>query len=194
MAERTYLLSIVQWTLWAVIMAAIGAWMSKARKKPASGTDPRVLAYPLSALVLALVCVLLFGAFTVVTLFAAAGNAPWWTTAIFGVFTLASLHFLADTWVARYHVSEEGLRYTSVFVRDRLFKWAEIRSVKYASNMKWFVVKDSGTHVARVSTMMSGLPVFAQLLINNVEQAAIDSSTLAILKQTARGEPPSVWP
>jgi hypothetical protein len=193
MSDRPVWATILQWTLWAFAIAALMGWLGKARMKPASPKDAGVLAYPRSALVLAVICVVFFAAATVIALWVGGKDAPWWTALIFAVFALVSVHFMVDCWVSRYRVSEEGLLYSSTFVRNRLFKWGDL-SVRYAPAMKWFILKDTNGNVARVSIMMTGLPEFARLLLNHVQPVAIDSSAHAILRQTAKGEPPSIWP
>ena len=142
----------------------------------------------------ALICTMSFGAAAVFSFFASAANAPWWTTAIFGVFALGSLHWLAECWVGRYQLSETGLRYVSVFTGTRFFKWDDLQSVKYAPSMRWFILKDSRGQVARISIMMTGLCEFALLVMEHTPNVNIGAYAMPILQKTARGEPPPVWP
>jgi hypothetical protein len=59
--------------------------------------------------------------------------------------------------------------------------------------MKWFRLESQSGTVARISVMLMGLPVFAQLLLVHTLPEAIESNTLAVLRMTAEGNPPSVW-
>src|SRR5437588_3897018 len=59
--------------------------------------------------------------------------------------------------------------------------------------MKWFRLESQSGIVVRVSVMLMGLPVFAQMLLANALSEAIDLTTLTILQATAEGNPPSVW-
>lgn len=194
MSERPFWVSIVQWTVWGFAMWGIASWFGRARMKRASPGDQVVMTYPLAALVVALICTMSFGAAAVFSFFASAANAPWWTTAIFGVFALGSLHWLAECWVGRYQLSETGLRYVSVFTGTRFFKWDDLQSVKYSPSMRWFILKDSRGQVARISIMMTGLCEFALLVMEHTPNVNIGAYAMPILQKTARGEPPPVWP
>jgi len=193
LSQRPFWISIIQWTLWALIMTAVTGWLGKARfKRTATGNDA-VMTYPRAAMVMAFICVAGFGALVVLTLFASQKNAPWWTTAIFGFFFLASLHWLVDCFLARYSLSDEGLEYVSVFTGKRFFRWDELQSLRYAPNLRWFILRSSQGHEARISIMMTGLPEFARRLMERARKVDIAASAIPILQQTARGEPPSVW-
>ena len=193
MSHRPFWVSFIQWTLYGLAMWGIASWLGRARKKHVVTGGEVVMTYPPAALIVALICVGLFGAGTVLSLLASAKNAPWWTSAIFGGFLLASLHSLADCWLAKYRLSEEGLEYVSVFSGKRIFRWNELQSLRYAPNMRWFKLENSQGQVARISVMMTGLPEFARLLMERARNVDIDAATIPVLEQTARGEPPSIW-
>ena len=59
--------------------------------------------------------------------------------------------------------------------------------------MKWFRLESRSGIVVRLSVMLMGLPVFAQLLLSRAPREAIEKNTLSILQATAEGNPPSVW-
>jgi hypothetical protein len=59
--------------------------------------------------------------------------------------------------------------------------------------MKWFKIQTSSGEIARISSMLVGLPEFAQAVLSNVSTEAIDSNTLSILEATASGFPPTLW-
>jgi hypothetical protein len=90
-------------------------------------------------------------------------------------------------------LSDEGLRYVSVLAGERLFRWDELRSLKYVPYLHWFVLENSQGQVARISIMMTGLPAFAILLMERARNVSIDAAAVPLLKQTAGGEPPSMW-
>jgi hypothetical protein len=59
--------------------------------------------------------------------------------------------------------------------------------------MKWFrIVTDTG-EVVRISVMLRGLPLFASALLANVPVERIEVPARELLKETAEGNPPSVW-
>jgi hypothetical protein len=193
MSQRPFWISLIQWTLWAFTMAGIAFWISKARRKSALSGGELVMKYPFFAMVLAFICVIISGGLVALTFVVASQNAPWWTTAIFGVMFLGSVHFVVECFVAKYHLSPDGLRYVSVFTGERHFRWDELKSLKYADSMKWFVLKNSRGEVARISVMMIGLPAFARLLMERARHVDIEPATIPILRKTAQGEPPGLF-
>jgi len=193
MSQRPFWVSIIQWTLWALVMAGIMGWLGRARMKTTTVDGQVVMTYPLSLLVLMLICVAFSAGLVVLSLVVAAQNTSALATAVFAVALAASLYWLVECCVVRYSLSKDGLGYMSIFTGRRLFRWDELQSLKYAPNMRWFVLKDAQGHVARVSVAMTGLPVFARMLMERARRLDIDSATVPILSQTARGEPPSLW-
>jgi hypothetical protein len=193
MSSRPYWASILQWTLWFALMAGIYHVLDRARMKSAKSGDDTVMTYPRSAVVLSVIFLLLFAALTALIFFAPAGNSTGWAKVILALLLLATLHMTVDCFIGRYTLSDEGLRYVNVFSGERMFRWDELSSLKYAPHMRWFVLTSSQGHVARISVMMTGLPAFARLLMERARNVSIDPATIPILKQTARGELPSMW-
>ena len=194
MSQRPFWVSIIQWTLWALVMAGIMGWLGRARMKRTIVDGQVVMTYPLSVLVLMIICVVFsVGLVLVLSLVVAAQNTSALATAIFAVALAASLYWLVECCVVRYSLSKDGLEYMSVFTGKRLFRWDELQSLKYAPNMRWLILRDGQGHVARVSVFMTGLPVFARMLMERARKVDIDRATIPILSQTARGEPPSLW-
>lgn len=182
----------IQSALSALMMAGVAAWISKARKKSVVSGGELVMRFPRSAMVLALFCVIVSAGLVALTFVVPRQNAPWWAVAGFGIAALASIHFLVDTWVGRYHLTPEGMRYVSVFRGERLFRWDEIKSFSYSTGLHWFVLRNSRGDVARISVMMIGLPAFARLLMERARNVDIDPASIPILKQTASGAPPDM--
>ena len=193
MSSRPYWASIVQWTLWFVLMGGIYHVLNKARMKSAKSGDDTVMRYPPSAVAVSVICLLVAVALMVLVSIAPAGNAPLWAKVAFALMLLATLHWTADCIIGRYTLSDEGLRYVSVFSGERMFRWDELRSLKYAPHMRWFILESSQGHVARISVMMTGLPAFARLLMERALNVSIDPAAIPVLKQTAKGELPSMW-
>ena len=59
--------------------------------------------------------------------------------------------------------------------------------------MKWFRLETKSGEVARIFSMLMGLPEFARLLLEHTPEDAIDHDTLPVLQATAGGDAPSVW-
>ena len=79
MGSRPYWASILQWTLWFVLMAGIYHVLNRARMKSAKSGDDTVMKYPPSAVAVAVICLLVAVALMVMVSIAPAANAPWWT-------------------------------------------------------------------------------------------------------------------
>jgi hypothetical protein len=182
-----------QWTVWGILMALVMGWVARSRFKQRLPSEARQLIHPPSTLIIGLVGLLLFGGMAILSNVFQNKTATWWTTAIFGGFTLLSLYMSAEYFVAHHQVSEEGLSYARVTGARRYLKWSDLRVVKYAPAMKWFRLETRSGDVARISAMLIGLPEFARLLLAQTPRHVIDAETLPILQATADGNPPSVW-
>jgi hypothetical protein len=151
------------------------------------------LRHPVSTLIIGLAGFLFFAAIAVVSNVFANATTSWWTTAIFVGFALLALPVVGDYFAARHEVSREGLRYGRLIGAGGFLRWDELKSVRFSSSMKWFRLESHSGTVVRISVMLMGLPVFAQMLLTNTRWEAIDLTTRTILQATAEGNPPSVW-
>ena len=185
--------SFVQWGVWGIVMAAVMAWIARSRLRTRPESNARRLVHPPSTLVIGLVCFLFFGAIAVISNVLANNTTTWWTTTVFIGFALVSLLIVADYFVARHEVSEEGMSYGRLLGSRRFLKWSDLRFVRYAPVMKWFRLETRSGDVARISAMLIGLPEFARLILANAPTEAIEPGTLPILQATADGSPPPVW-
>jgi len=114
------------------------------------------------------------------------------TTAIFVGFAVLALWLVADYFVGRHVVSDDGMNHGGLTGR-RQFKWAEVSGVRYSPAMKWFRLETRSGQVTRVSAMLVGLPEFARLVLARVPAGAIEPETRPVLEATAAGHLPSVW-
>jgi hypothetical protein len=185
--------SWLQWTLWTIIMSLIMGWMARSRRQPRPAGYARRLQHPPSTLIIGLVSFLFFAALGVISNIFANATTTWLTTSVFVGFALLALPILGDYFAARHEVSEEGLRYGRLFGTGGHISWVDLKSVRFSAAMKWFRLESQSGTVVRISVMLIGLPVFAQLLLVHAPPEAIESKTLAVLQMTAEGNPPSVW-
>jgi hypothetical protein len=180
----------LQWILWALIMSLIMGWVARSRMRPRPAGCDQQLRHPVSTLIIGLAGFLLFAVIAVISNVFANETTSWWTTAIFVGFALP---VIGDYFAARHEVSPEGLRYGRLIGVGGFVRWDELKSVRFSSSMKWFRLESQSGTVVRVSVMLMGLPVFAQMLLANARSEAIDPTTRMILQATAEGNPPSVW-
>jgi len=185
--------SWLKWTLWAIIMSLIMSWVARSRRQPRPAGYARRLQHPLSTLIIGLVSFLFFAAIAVISNVFANATTTWLTTTVFVGFALLALPIVGDYFAARHEVSEEGLRYGRLFGAGGHIRWADLKSVSFSAAMKWFRLESQSGAVVRISVMLMGLPVFAQLLLVHTPPETIESNTLPVLQMTAEGNPPSVW-
>jgi hypothetical protein len=184
---------VVQWTVWGILMALVMGWVARSRVKARPHSDPRRLVHPPSTLIIGIVVFLFFAGIAIISNVFPNKTVTWWTTTIFVGFALLSLPIVADYFLARHDVSEEGLSYGRLTGHRGYLKWSDLHRVKYAPVMKWFRLETQSGDVARISAMLRGLPEFARLLLARTPPHAIDAETLSILQATADGNPPPVW-
>ena len=192
--DRPWWASLLQWTIWWIVMAAVMGWVAKSRMRKRPDSDRYTLRHPSSTLVLGVVTAIFFFGIAIVSNTVGKNSTTTiWTTLLFVGFGFLSVPILADYFFVRHRLSEQGIEYTSMFGRRGSLRWSEIRTVSFSPAMKWFVLWGASGTKARISAMLIGLPEFAQLVLRYVPKTAMDAETQAILGETAQGRPPSIW-
>ena len=186
--DRTWL----QWTLWGLLMALVMGWVARSRSRPRPAGSANRLHHPKSTLIIGLTGFLLFVAIAIVSNVYANATTSWWTTAIFVGFALLAVPVIGDYFAARHEVSVEGLRYSRLVGSGGFIRWSDVKSVRFSDSMKWFRLESQSGQVVRLSVMLMGLPIFAELLLAHAPGESMKSA-LTILQATAEGNPPSVW-
>ncbi len=192
--DREWWVPIVQWTLWGIAMAAVMGWVARSRLRDRPASERCTLRHPLSTLVIGVVgAAFFFGIAVISNTVGKNPTATVWTTLLFAAFGLASLPIIADYFFARHRVSEQGMEYGRMFGQRGSLRWSDVRSVRFAPAMKWFVLETASGAKVRVSAMLLGLPEFAHFVLRHAPKEAIEPDTRAVLVETERGKPPSVW-
>lgn len=191
--NREWWIPIVQWTLWGLVMALVMGWLARSRMRERLGSERQLLVHPTSILVTGIVgAVFSFGLAIVSNTIGKNETTTIWTTLVFVAFGLLGVALIADYIFTRYRVSEEGMEYGGMFGQRGVLQWSEVRSVRYAPFMRWFVLQSASGTKVRMSAMLVGLPEFARLALRHVPKAAIDEATLEVLRETEQGRLPSV--
>jgi len=191
--DKPWWVSLLQWTIWGIVFTVVIAWVARSRLRALPPSDARRLVHPPSTLVIGLVCFLFFAAIAALSNVFANKTTTWWTTTIFVGFALLSMALIADYFLARHELSEEGMSYGRLFGPRRYLKWSDLRFVRFAPAMKWFRLETRSGDVARISAMLMGLPEFARVILARAPMETIEPATLPILQATAAGNPPSIW-
>lgn len=190
--DQEFWANVVQWSAGILVTAAVAWWMGRGRLKRRPLSQARLLVHPTSTLVLGLVAFLFFAGATVISNMYPNETVTWWTTSIFVAFALGSLTIVADYFVARHEVSDDGLDYRGMMGQRGYLRWADLRRVSYSPRLKWFRLENRSGDVARLSTYLMGLPEFAGLLLRHAPPAAIEPNALEVLEDTADGDLPPV--
>ena len=192
--QQEWWVSIVQWSLWGLVMAAVMGWVGRSRLRKRPPEESQTLQHPLSTLAIGAVCGLFFFGIAIVS--NTIGKNPTstiGTTLVFVFFGAMSLPMVCDYFFARHEVSEAGINYGRMLGQRGVLPWSDVQHVRYAPVMKWFVLKQANGRPVRVSAMLMGLPEFASQLLAHVPQERIELQTRGVLEQTREGKPPNVW-
>lgn len=192
--SREWWVPIVQWTVWGLLMAVAMGWMARSRSRARPASERCTLRHPPSTLVFGVAgAAFFFGIAVVSNTIGKNATATVWTTLLFIGFGAGSLTMVADYLFGRHRVSDRGIEYGRMLGQRGTITWSEVRSVRFAPTMKWFLLETASGTTVRVSAMLMGLPEFARLVLRHVAKEAIEPSTQAILMETLQGRPPSVW-
>jgi len=193
MENRAWWITPLQWTLWVVVMSIVMGWLGRSRFRARPASQANRLAHPPGTLIVGLLCFALFAGLAVVSNVIPNETTTWWTTSVFVGFALLSTPMVSGFFLEGYEISEEGIAGRSFTGVRKYLRWSDLRTVRYASLMKWFRLETQSGTVARISVMLMGLPEFARLLLQGAPHGAIDAGTLVVLRATAAGNPPSPW-
>jgi len=192
--DREWWVPIVQWTLWGLVMVVVMGWVARSRLRERPESERHTLRHPVSTLVIGVVvAAFFFGIAVISNTIGKNPTATVWTTLLFVAFGLASAPMIADYFFARHRVSERGIEYGRMFGQRGSLRWSEVRRVRFAPVMKWFVLETASGAKVRVSAMLIGLPEFAHFVLLHVPMEAIELETQVVLSETEQGRPPSVW-
>lgn len=187
------LATVVQWTIWGILMMIVVGWLAKSRLRQRPRSEARKLVHPRSTLITGVALFPLFVGFMILSIAATDGTTRVLLTLLWGVFAALPLLMLADYFFARHEVSEEGMDFADIIGRRRTLEWADVVRVRYAPMMMWFRIETRSGQVARISVMLMGLPEFARLVLEHVPPQAMEADTLPVLRATAAGKPPKIW-
>lgn len=161
-----------------------------------------VLRHSRTVLVTGVVGVLLFGTFALSSLLhpdAISGCAgrpvtPGEALAVSGgfvAFTIGGVYLIASFFLDRHQLSRDGIASRNVLGGWNRITWRDLQSVKYCQYPKaWFRLETGLGSVVRISFALNDLPAFAELVLKHVPHAAMDTTTLTVLRAVASGYAP----
>jgi hypothetical protein len=193
MQDRAWWITALQWTAWGVVMSVVMGWLARSRARARPASQAHRLAHPPSTLIVGFACFAFFAGLAVVSNVIPNTTTAWWTTCLFVGFAFLAAPMVFGFFLEEHEISEAGIAHRNFAGVRKYLRWSELHAVHYAPAMKWFRLQTQSGRVARVSIMLMGLPEFARLLLRGAPPGAIDAGTLDVLRETAAGNPPSIW-
>lgn len=184
---------MIQYMVCAVVLTVLMGWLAKSRLKKRVEKTSGELFYPAGIFILGLIGFLFFVALVILSNVYSNNTTTWWTTACFAGFAAVCFFVILDYFRARHRFVGDGLHYGKLFGSGGFVTWVDIRQVRYAWTANWFVLKTQSGQTIRISSMLVGLPEFAQTVLANVPSNIIEPKTRPVLEATAGGKPPSIW-
>ena len=194
MSSQPFWTQVIQWTIFGLVMGALGKWLGNARMAARPGSDSRVLSHPRTTLVIGVVCTAVGLAFVVLpAILVREGTVAGGVVLVFAPILFGSAMMIREYYIVRVEVSETGMTWRKLSGARKALAWKDVKSVRYSNALKWFRVEAANGDVARLSAMLMGLPQFAQMAWDHAPAQAFDEFTMQTIQQTARGNPPSVF-
>ena len=106
-------------------------------------------------------------------------------------FSLLGVVLLKQYFIDRIYLDPRTLT-SKGLIRYRTIRWDEISSIGYSQPAQWFRIEAQDRRVTRVSTMLSGLQDFANVVLAKVPPERIDPRGRILLEKSRRGELPVV--
>jgi len=149
--------SIVSGLIGGAIAVALVAYLSaKLRDQPSDGT----LRWGWGLLLLGLLCLFIVG-FAVSAFFY--DNDVWTDrgefVAVIGLivgFGVGALLCFADYFVVRGTYDDQGIEFRTPWTGTKVERWSDLQSVKFSTQMSWYVLKFRSGKIIRLSTLLSG--------------------------------------
>ena len=188
MADHALWTTLIREAASAVLLSAVLAWL--ARSRLTASPQPGAMSPPRSVFIVGIVVFLFFASLAILSNAFANPTTTWWTTACFAGFALAAAPLIAAYFLERHELSREGIAFRNFVGIRKDLRWSALRSVRYSAGMSWFRLETQAGATARVSTLLTGLPEFARLVLSHAHPNAIDDRTRQLLEASAAGNPP----
>jgi hypothetical protein len=192
MSDRPWWAAVLQWTLWAVAMSLVMAWLARSRMRPAaqsrSGTELR---NPTSVLILGVVCSGFFGALAAWSYGSPSGGPR--IALFFVLFALLGVYLIYAYVTDWNEVRSDGVAFKSVRRGMRFAAWDEIVEITYTGWAQWLVLRLRDGTRFRLSMLVVGAQIAADALLRNVEGDVINKDAREMLERASRGDLPRLW-
>lgn len=185
---------IFQALFWIFFMTILMRWLGRQRLRLRPPSDAARLAQPRAILYLGLGCTLMFSAIWIASILMPDGTQGLHTHAIFIGFALLGLYLVADYFLVRHEVDEQGMAYGRLTGRPGRFAWVDVERVGFNTHMGWYRLELRNGTVVRVAGTMMGLPMFARHVLDHVPDHRFVPAALKMMEKAAQGELHKLWP
>jgi hypothetical protein len=153
----------------------------------AASDQPKPLQYPPLVLVIGTLALGMFAVAAVFSLVFDNGSGGPIVSAGFVALGVLGLLTIIEYARARYELTAGGLEFGRLFGPHGSLKWRDVTHLTYSKGMRWFRIETAAGDVARISSMLTGLPEFARAVLAHVPSYALDASTREILEGCVQG-------
>ncbi|WP_306397538.1 hypothetical protein [Telluria beijingensis] len=189
--EFDYIGILFQVVLWIVTMAFMMRWFSRSRLRERPASEARDLRQPPAILIVSLVCLAFSIAMVIGSFTETGGVLPFVVGCAMAVL---SFYLIADYYLARHAVDEQGMRYGRVLGQGGRFDWSEVRRAAFNKRMNWYRLELASGAIVRVYGTQMGLPEFAAHVLKYVPPTRIDPRVQVMLGDAAQGKLHRIWP
>jgi hypothetical protein len=197
LSDRPWWITIVQWTLWGVAVAALYGWIGRARDKPRGDARAGILDVPAPLLVIMWVTAGVFGAIAVLAAVFLGQEAPIAVTVGLTVFfAIPALLAAAFAHFYRHEIHRlvpGGVNIFKWTYRVESIRWSDVVELQYKPKLRWFYFRTGEGRIGRLGAHLRGLSEFALQALAAVPASAMDDDTRTILTETANGNPPDLF-
>jgi len=169
-------------------------WVERSRLRVRPAAEARSLVQPRGVLAIGfgfLVAAAVFG-FAMFDWLNVSENS--WLYGAVAVLLAPGLWVIAEYYLVRHELKQEGMQFKRLFGRRGEFGWNDVEHVSFNKAMGWYrIVLRSGEKV-RISFMLMGLPEFARMLLLHAPRAHVSPAAHTMLQDLAQNKLRPLWP
>jgi predicted permease len=188
-----WMVSLAQGLFWVVTMTLLMRWLGRSRHRSRPVAERDRIQHPAGILAIGVIGTLFFAGVPVAARIWPDDSVNFWFYALFAGMTLMAVYIVADYFLARHEVSDEGMDFGRPTGRRVVFHWGEVRRIRFSRTWNWFRIELQSGDVVRVSGMMMGLPALADKALRHVPASRIDGDALQLLRNAAKDQLPPIW-
>lgn len=169
-------------------------WIERSRLRVRPASEARSLVQPRAVLTIGLGFLVAAAVFRFAMFESLNVSENSWLYGAVAVFLVPGLWLIAEYYLVRHELKQEGMQFKRLFGRPGEFSWNDVEQVSLNKAMGWYrIVLRSGDKV-RISFMLMGLPEFARMLLSHVPRARVSPAAHTMLQDAAQNKLRPLWP